>query len=63
MKIEHENIQQLKLWGLGLEKVIEKCYFCNEPTRYWYKKKNEPVCTNCAKDRHPNEIKKGTNHV
>ncbi len=54
--VEHEDIEQLKLWGLGLEKVIEKCYFCGDPTRYWYKPANKPVCTHCAKDHNPSEI-------
>ena len=60
--IEHENTRQLKLWGLGLEKTIEKCVLCGGPTRYWSKEVNKPVCRACAKDHDINEVKnaKGT---
>lgn len=27
---------------------IEKCVFCKEPTRYWHKRTNSPVCPECA---------------
>jgi len=29
--------------------VIERCVFCNRGTRYWYLKKNKPVCPVCSK--------------
>ena len=56
--IKHEDIEQLKQWGLGLEKVIESCVFCGDKTRYWATTVNKPVCTHCAKERDVNEIPK-----
>jgi hypothetical protein len=58
IKITHEDTEELKKWGLGLEKIIEKCFFCQEPTRYWSKKANKPVCSNCAKERDISELPK-----
>jgi len=31
---EFEDIGELKAWGLGLEKIKERCVFCKQWTRY-----------------------------
>ena len=56
--IEHENTEELRKWGWGIWRLIEKCYFCDEPTRYWQTQSNTPVCESCAKVRTIQEIKK-----
>lgn len=43
-----EDTEILKMWGLGVEKIIENCRFCSTPTRYWHKETNTPVCQVCA---------------
>jgi hypothetical protein len=39
----------------GLEGV-EACFFCKQPTRYWNKKRNLPVCDTCATTHTPDEL-------
>lgn len=48
IKIEHEDIEELKKWGLGLETVMESCILCKAPTRFWSVASNCPVCECCA---------------
>lgn len=45
--VEHEDVEALKAWGLGLEVAMERCVFCAVETRYWYKM-STPVCACCA---------------
>lgn len=54
--IEHENVEELKKWGMGLSKIVESCCFCNTPTRYWHTKSNQPVCPGCSKTHKVSEI-------
>lgn len=42
------DIEELKKWGLGLDKLMERCDFCGVQTRYWHKETNTPVCEGCA---------------
>lgn len=46
--VEPEDVENLKMWGLGLHKVQEHCYFCNRPTGTWHRASNTPVCGGCA---------------
>jgi len=29
LAVEHEDVEALKAWGLGLWKVMERCTFCD----------------------------------
>lgn len=53
----HEDMEALKGGGRGLESVMEQCYFCKTPTRYWHLPKNEPVCQSCSIFHNEDEIK------
>ena len=46
--VELEDSAELAGWGLGLERVMERCVFCGTGTRYWHKATNNPVCQCCA---------------
>lgn len=35
----------------GFSDVLELCYFCEKPTRFWHAPSNEPVCFPCADER------------
>lgn len=60
--VEHEDIEELRKWGMGLEAVQENCFFCTTPTRFWHMGTNNPVCECCAKvhtvSELPNHLKK-----
>lgn len=58
IEVVHEDINELKKWGLGLEKIIESCIFCKGKTRYWSKEVNKPICKACANDHSLHEIRK-----
>lgn len=47
--VEHEDADELRKWGMGLEKIIENCELCRTPTRYWHDGTNTPCCQECAK--------------
>lgn len=55
--VEHEDVEELKKWGLGLENLIERCFFCDTPTRYWHTATNTPVCEGCAATHRVSELK------
>ena len=55
--IEHEDIDELKKWGMGLSEIIELCFFCKTPTRHWNKKANQPCCPGCSKTHKVAEFK------
>jgi hypothetical protein len=57
IQIEHENVEELKKWGMGLSRIIENCFFCHTPTRYWNKKANQPCCPSCSKKHKVSEFK------
>lgn len=46
--IEQEDLASLKAWGLGLEKLSERCVLCSAPTQTWHRPTNQPVCSGCA---------------
>lgn len=57
--VEHEDIEELKKWGMGLSNIVELCHFCHNGTRYWHRRTNTPVCQGCAKTHKVSDIKKG----
>lgn len=57
IKVEHEDIEELKKWGLGLSELLEHCHFCNVQTRYWHRATNTPVCEECSKVHTVAELK------
>lgn len=46
--VERENAEELKRWGLGLEKLLESCVFCRAGTPFWHRATKQPVCQYCA---------------
>ena len=55
--IEHEDVEELKKWEMGLSRIIENCFFCHAPARYWNKKANQPCCPSCSKEHKVSEFK------
>jgi hypothetical protein len=43
-----EDVNSLKAWGLGLERIRELCRFCAARTPHWHRASNQPVCEPCA---------------
>lgn len=43
-----EDVNSLKAWGLGLERIRELCRFCAAQTAHWHRPTNQPVCEACA---------------
>lgn len=56
LSVEHEDVEALKGWGMGLWKVLERCTFCGIETRYWHKASNKPVCECCAPSKSERDI-------
>ena len=56
--IERENVEELKKWGMGLEKIVEGCHFCGRQTRDWHSRTNTPVCEGCASTHKVEDIKR-----
>lgn len=54
--VEHEDVEALKSWGIGLEKVTERCVFCRTETRHWHLPSNTPVCECCSGEREADEL-------
>lgn len=48
IEVEHEDVEDLKTFGLGLANLQESCVFCASPTRYWHAPTNTPCCEGCA---------------
>lgn len=48
VEVEHEDMEKLKKWGMGLESIQERCEFCGIATRYWHARTNTPCCQVCA---------------
>ena len=46
--VEHEDMEELRAWGLGLASIQERCIECSKETRYWHRASNQPVCQSCA---------------
>jgi len=38
--------------------TVEKCIFCNTPTRTWHENTNNPICIHCAKIYKVSDIEK-----
>lgn len=36
--------------------TVEKCHFCEAPTRSWHENTNNPVCPDCAKQHKVAEL-------
>lgn len=60
IEVQHEDTSSLSAWGIGLEEVQERCFFCRVPTRYWYMPKNEPCCRSCAALKDAADFEGGT---
>jgi len=56
--VVHEDVEELKKWGMGLETMLERCVFCRNGTPYWHRESNTPVCECCAETHSVSEIKK-----
>lgn len=56
--VEHEDVEGLKKWGMGLSQMLESCALCNTPTRYWHTNSNTPCCQDCAEKHSVEELKK-----
>lgn len=41
-------------------RTYEKCYFCNDSTRFWHWRTNQPVCPKCSKVHKVAELPKCT---
>lgn len=55
--VQHEDVEELRKWGMGLENLVERCWFCADFTRYWHMPTNNPVCPACAKAHTVGELK------
>ena len=56
--VVHEDTEELKKWGCGLDTLLEHCVFCDATTPYWHKRTNTPVCQSCAKTHKVTDIKR-----
>jgi hypothetical protein len=56
IEVEAEDVEALKAWGIGLEKVAELCVLCRKPSRTWHRASNQPVCQACASTRSPSDL-------
>ena len=36
--------------------MLEDCYFCHKPTKWWHENTNNPVCPKCAKEHKVSEL-------
>lgn len=63
IKIQHEDIEELKKWGLGLETVMESCILCKAPTRFWSVASKCPVCECCAQVRDESAVQEARKHL
>lgn len=54
--VEHEDVQALADWNMGLEQSMEHCVFCDSKTRYWHKASNNPVCPSCASTKNVSDL-------
>lgn len=34
--------------AFGVDDLVEGCFFCESPTRFWHHGSNQPVCPSCA---------------
>lgn len=55
IKVEHEDTEELRKWGMGLEQLAERCIECRTPTRFWHVASNNPVCPGCAQKLRPTD--------
>lgn len=54
--VEQEDIERLKEWGMGLERLQERCVLCGTPTRTWHDATNQPVCGECAESKNVSDL-------
>ena len=57
-----EDVKSLKAWGLGLERIRERCRFCAAETSLWHRATNQPVCEACAATRNETELPVAPRH-
>lgn len=51
-----EDKEELQKWGWGIEKICERCVFCDNETRFWHENTNNPVCPECAPHHKVSEL-------
>lgn len=57
IRVDRENAVQLDAMGFGrLSAIIERCFFCENPTRHWHRPTNQPICQPCAKTHRVSEL-------
>ena len=56
IQVEHEDVDALRAWGMGLEKTQEECHFCGADTRFWHVATNTPVCRGCAAEHEASDL-------
>jgi hypothetical protein len=47
--VVHEDLAVVNDYGVS--EMLEHCFFCAQPTRYWHLATNDPCCQECA-ERH-----------
>lgn len=52
IKVRLESKDVRDAWG----GIVEDCWFCKNPTRYWTTNGMIPVCRACAKKHKPSEV-------
>ncbi len=50
--VVHEDQETAAEFG----SLVERCHFCQAPTRYWHENTNNPVCPGCAKKHRVAEL-------
>lgn len=56
MRQNKQPVRRIKIIHEPPMEGIEKCFFCKQPTRWWNKKRNQPVCPECATTHTPDEL-------
>ena len=54
--VEQEDTAALKAWGMGLDRMSERCVLCGTPTRTWHRASNQPVCGGCAESKNVSDL-------
>jgi hypothetical protein len=55
--IHEDDMDMSLLRALNIsENLLEECFFCYEPTRFWHHAKNQPICPSCAATRSASEL-------
>jgi hypothetical protein len=53
----HEDYTDMSFQeAFSVDHLVEKCFFCKEPTRFWHQASNEPVCPACSQTHQVGEL-------